>query len=73
MNYGKPILPGKHFKDGNSFVQILTFLNTLSRHGHFTHLSVAQITSKNAMPVSFRSELFTSYIVIIFKQRNLLP
>ena len=28
---------------------------------------------KDAMPVSFRSELFTSYIFTIFKQRNLLP
>jgi len=28
---------------------------------------------KDAMPVSFRSKLFTSYIVTIFKQRNLLP
>jgi len=27
---------------------------------------------KDAMPVSFRSELFTSYILTIFKQRNLL-
>jgi len=26
---------------------------------------------KDAMPVSFRSELFTSYILTIFKQRNL--
>jgi len=28
---------------------------------------------KDATSVSFRSELFTSYILIIFKQRNLLP
>ena len=28
---------------------------------------------KDAMSVSFRSELFTSYILTIFKQRNLLP
>ena len=28
---------------------------------------------KDAMPVSFRSELFTSYILAIFKQLNLLP
>ena len=28
---------------------------------------------KDAMPVSFRSELFTSYILTIFKQRNILP
>jgi len=28
---------------------------------------------KDAMPVSFSSELFTSYILTIFKQRNLLP
>ena len=28
---------------------------------------------KDAMPVSFRSELSTSYILTIFKQRNLLP
>ena len=27
---------------------------------------------KDAMPVSFRSELITSYILTIFKQRNLL-
>jgi len=30
-------------------------------------------TIKDAMPVSFRSILFTSYILTIFKQRNLLP
>jgi len=28
---------------------------------------------KDAMPVSYRSELFTSYILTIFKQRNVLP
>ena len=28
---------------------------------------------KDARSVSFRSELFTSYILTIFKQRNLLP
>jgi len=28
---------------------------------------------KDAMPVSFRSILFTSNILTIFKQRNLLP
>jgi len=28
---------------------------------------------KDAMPVSFRSELFTSYILTIFKQWNLRP
>jgi len=28
---------------------------------------------KDAMPVSFMSELFTSYILTIFKQWNLLP
>jgi len=28
---------------------------------------------KDATSVSFRSKLFTSYILIIFKQRNLLP
>ena len=28
---------------------------------------------KEAMPVSFRSILFTSYILTIFKQQNLLP
>jgi len=28
---------------------------------------------KDAMPVSFRSELFISYIFTIFKQWNLLP
>jgi len=28
---------------------------------------------KDAMPVSFKSELFTSFILTIFKQRNLLP
>jgi len=28
---------------------------------------------KDAMPVSFRSILFTSYILTIFKQQNLLP
>jgi len=28
---------------------------------------------KDAVSVSFRSELFTSYILTIFKQRNLLP
>jgi len=28
---------------------------------------------KNDMPVSFKSELFTSYILTIFKQWNLLP
>jgi len=27
---------------------------------------------KDALPVFFRSELFTSYIVTIFKQRNIL-
>ena len=30
-------------------------------------------TVKDAMPVSFRSELFTSYILTIFKQCNPLP
>ena len=30
-------------------------------------------TVKDARSVSFRSELFTSYILTIFKQRNLLP
>jgi len=29
-------------------------------------------TVKDASPVSFMSELFTSYILTIFKQRNLL-
>ena len=29
-----------------------------------------KITIKDAMPVSFRSELFTSYILTIFNQRN---
>ena len=28
---------------------------------------------KDAMPVSFRSELFTSYILTTFKQGNILP
>jgi len=28
---------------------------------------------KDAMPVSFRSDVFTSYILTIFKQLNLLP
>ena len=28
---------------------------------------------KDAMPVSFRSELFTSYILTIFKRWNLFP
>jgi len=32
----------------------------------------ASVTFKDAMPVSCRSELFTSYILTIFKQRNLL-
>jgi len=29
--------------------------------------------AKDAMHVSFRSELFTSYILTIFKQCNILP
>jgi len=36
------------------------------------HLSLLR-TFKDAMHVSFRSELLTSYILTIFKQRNLLP
>ena len=31
------------------------------------------VSFKDAKSVSFRSELFTSYILTIFKQRNLLP
>jgi len=30
-------------------------------------------TVKDARSVSFRSELFTSYILAIFRQRNILP
>ena len=33
----------------------------------------ARLDLKDARSVSFRSELFTSYILAIFKQRNLLP
>jgi len=32
-----------------------------------------KVTVKDARSVSLRSELFTSYILTIFKQRNLLP
>jgi len=35
------------------------------------HISYGGVI-KDAMPVSFRLELFTSYILTIFKQRNLL-
>jgi len=35
--------------------------------------NVFQSSLKDAMPVSFRSELFTSYSLTTFKQRNLLP
>jgi len=31
------------------------------------------VTFKDAMPVSFRSELFTSYILTILKRQNILP
>ena len=36
-------------------------------------LQFSVMTLKDAMSVSFRSELFTSYILTIFKQRNILP
>jgi len=39
----------------------------------FLVLKVIIIILKDAMPVSFRSKVFTSYILTIFKQWNLLP
>jgi len=38
----------------------------------FPHFNNVLVFLKDAMAVSFRSELFTSYIVTIFKQRNII-
>ena len=45
---------------------------TLKYYTNTTHTYCLQ-NFKDAMPISFRSELFTSYILTIYKQRNLLP
>jgi len=39
----------------------------------FSHHAQSDLFIKDAMPVSFRSELFTFYILTILKQRILLP
>jgi len=41
--------------------------------GSKIYKKLIKLKFKDAMPVSFRSELFTSYILTIFKQWNLLP
>jgi len=50
--------------------------NKQNNKKHVEHLDETDILLfflKDARSVSFRSELFTSYILTIFKQRNLLP
>ena len=49
----------------NRFVRIIKYWSKLQ--------TTDNILLKDARSVSFRSELFTSYILTIFKQRNRLP
>jgi len=49
-------------------VFVVYFLNNYYYYNHTKRLCCV----KDAMPVSFRSQLLTSYILTIFKQRNLL-
>jgi len=58
----------------NLFILRDVFKLTKMLHNRFSPNTTNIFSNvKDAMPVSFRSELFTSYIVTIFKQRNLLP
>jgi len=60
----------------NALLTSMYFKNNTKRikvHSCTIYHSILQLNLKDAMPVSFRSELFTSYILTIFKQRNLLP
>jgi len=48
-------------------------LSTFSKRGRDILQHYSYIETKDAMSVSFRSELFTSYILTIVKQWNLFP
>ena len=71
---GRPLIPRQHpLRDGT----VATWRPLIPRQ-HPLALKTSQTLTnapllKDAMPVPFRSELFTSYILTIIKQRNLLP
>jgi len=52
--------------------RVLTKSGLLNRFLFYLFLKLSR-TLKDVMPVSFRSELFTSYMFTTFKQRHLLP
>ena len=55
------------------FINQVTKHLSLTRCFIFVSLKLRSKSIKDDMPVSFRSEVITSYILTIFKQRNLLP
>jgi len=50
---------------------ILSIMNQISQL--YQHLYQSNSNFKDAMPVSFSSDLFTCYILTMFRQWNLLP